>query len=78
MQARTAPKRGKRLVKLIYKGKTNKASFPLCGEASCAVKRKPSSSNCSAILAVETKNERVRTIKAYEKQRSILHSAIFR
>ena len=32
----------------------------------------------SAILVVETKNERVRTIKEYEKQRNALRSVIAR
>ena len=35
-------------------------------------------SKCSAILVIETKEERIRTIKEYEKERSIIRSMFVR
>lgn len=51
---------------------------PIRGQVTANSKTGHVESRCSAILAVETKNERMRTIKEYEKQRDILRNAIAR
>lgn len=78
MQTKPARKNSKLIVKHVSGKVINESHTPIKGHVIVDSKTGRVASKCSAILVVETKNERMRTIREYEKQRDVLRSAIAR
>lgn len=78
MQTKSAQKNSKIIVKHTSGRVINEPHIPSKGRIVVDSKIGYVAPKCSAILAVETKNERKRTIREYEKQRDILRSVIAR
>lgn len=78
MQIKPARKKSTLFVKCVSGEIINKSHAPIEGHVVAGAPKDRSLSKCPAILVVETKNERKRTIKEYEKQRDVLRSVITR
>lgn len=78
MQTKPARKGSKFIVKNVSGMVISESQTPIKGHMIADSKTGRAKSKCSAILVVETKNERMRTIREYEKQRDMLRSAIAR
>ena len=78
MQTKPARKNTEFFVKNASGRSINEHKTPITGQIIIEAKTGRVGSRCSAILIVETKNERVRTLREYEKQRNALRSAIAR
>lgn len=78
MQTKPAQKNTKLIVKHVSGKVINESHTPIKGHVIVGSKTSHVAPKCSAILVVETKNERMRTIREYEKQRDVLRSAIAR
>ena len=78
MQIKPARKNSTLFVKRVSGEIINKSHAPIEGYVVAGAPKDRSLSKCSAILVVETKNERKRTIKEYEKQRDVLRNVIAR
>ena len=83
MQTKSARKSSKRknsrlIVKNVSGRVNSELHAPIKGQVKADSKTGLAKSKCSAILIVETKNERMRTIREYEKQRDILRNVIAR
>ena len=78
MQTKPARKSSKLIVKNVSGMVIRESQTPIKGHMIADSKTDRAKFKCSAILVVETKNERMRTIREYEKQRDMLRSAIAR
>ena len=78
MQTKPARKNSTLIVKHVSGKVISESHTPAKGHVIVCSKTGQATSRHSAILVVETKNERVRTIKEYEKQRDALRSVIAR
>ena len=78
MQTKPARKNSTLIMKHISRKVIGESHAPTKGHVIVCSKTGHATFKHSAILAVETKNERVRTIKEYEKQRAALRSVIGR
>ena len=78
MQNKAGRKNSTIMVKHTSRKMINKLDNPIKGRMKVDSKVGCLTSSCSAILVVETKNERLRTIREYEKQRDALRSVIER
>lgn len=78
MQTKPARKSPKLIVKNVSGMVISESHTPIKGNMIADSKTSRAKTKCSAILVVETKKERMRTIREYEKQRDMLRSAIAR
>lgn len=78
MQTKLAQKSSKLIMKNTTGMVAGESHAPIKRQVITDSKTDHAKSKYSAILVVETKNERIRTIREYEKQRDLLRNAIAR